>query len=67
LIFFCKKSSKGGEKQNKLIEEEPRLGALTRRVIRLKRVYNILDIIFEKRKLGNGCEEGKKKMGAMDL
>jgi hypothetical protein len=42
---------KGGEKQNEFIGEEPRSRGLTKRVIRLKRVYNIPKNIFEKRKL----------------
>jgi len=58
LIAFYKKYSKGGEKRNELIEKELRSGALTMRVTQLKRVCNIPETIFEKRKLRNGCEEG---------
>jgi hypothetical protein len=35
------KFSKGGEKQNEFIEEEPRSRGLTTRVTQFKRVYNI--------------------------
>jgi hypothetical protein len=63
LTPFCKKSSKGREKRNKFIEKEPRLGALTKRVTRLKRVCNITKTIFDIRNLGNGCKEGKENMG----
>jgi hypothetical protein len=38
--------------------------ALTRRVIRLKKVYNIPKTIFDKRKPGSGCEEIRKNMKA---
>jgi len=59
LIPFCKKSSKRREKRNKFIEKEPRSGALTKRVTRLKRVCKITKTIFDIRDLGNGCKEEK--------
>jgi len=64
LIPFYRKSSEGREKQNEFIEKESRLGALTKIITQVKRVYNIPKIVFDKRKLGNGCEEGRKNMGA---
>jgi len=52
-----KKSLKGGEKRNELIEEESGSRVLTRIIIRFKKVCNILETIFDKSKLGNGCEK----------
>ncbi len=64
LIPFYKKSLKGRGKRNELIEEELRSEALTKRITQLKRVCNIPETIFDKRKLGNGCEERRENMGA---
>jgi hypothetical protein len=64
LIHFCKESLERGEKQNEFIEEELRLGALTRRITRLKSVYYILNTIFEKNKLGKWMQRRKRKYGS---
>jgi hypothetical protein len=36
---------------------------LTRKIIRLKRVCNIIKTIFDIRKSRNGCKEGRENMG----
>ncbi len=61
LIPFYRKSLEGGDKWNKFIEKELGLRALTKRVIWFKKVCNISETIFDKKKSGNGCKEGRKK------